>query len=100
MCKQYPNFVGSLSFSDGASFHLSGNVNRQNERFGGTEKPNLVMEVKLFSPKVNVLVAMPCQHLLAPNFLRMEKRILKISTLTSTSPCSGLILARAKKKAF
>jgi hypothetical protein len=34
-----PQFLGNILFSDKATFHLSGFVNRQNARIWGTQNP-------------------------------------------------------------
>jgi hypothetical protein len=37
-------FPGNLIFSDEATFHLHGKVNRHNVRIWGTEKPHVAIE--------------------------------------------------------
>jgi hypothetical protein len=44
-----------IIFSDEATFHLSGKVNRHNIRTWGFEKPVAVVEMERDIPKVNVL---------------------------------------------
>ena len=45
-------FADSLIFSDEATFHLSGKVNRYNVRIWGTENSRVVIENARDSPKV------------------------------------------------
>jgi hypothetical protein len=47
-------FVEKLIFSDEATFHISGKVNRHNARIGGTEQPHAQTEHQRDSPKVNI----------------------------------------------
>ena len=68
MVDQHPHFLSSVFFSDEASFHLVGAVNRQNQRFWGTENPNALLETKSFTPKVNVWVAMSSRQIVGPYF--------------------------------
>ena len=71
-CKQHPQFLHSVFFTDEASFHLTGSVNRQNKRFWGTKNPNALVETKSFTPKVNVWVAMSSRHIIGPFFFEDE----------------------------
>lgn len=57
-----------LIFSDEATFHLSGKVNRPNVRVWGTENPRLVLQHVRDSPKVNVFCAMSCAKVYGPFF--------------------------------
>ncbi|KFM58440.1 hypothetical protein X975_09349, partial [Stegodyphus mimosarum] len=47
-------FLKPIMFSDEASFHLSGIVNRHNVRIWGSENPHEYPETQRDSPKVNV----------------------------------------------
>jgi transposase len=47
-------FEDRLVFTDEATFHLCGNVNRHNLRFWGTENPHATLQPERDSPKVNV----------------------------------------------
>ena len=51
-------FDDRLVFSDEATFHLSGKVNKHNTRIWGTENPHVTLEHVRDSPKVNVFCAM------------------------------------------
>ena len=68
-----PQFLHSIFFSDEASFHLTGSVNRQNERYWGIENPRALVETKSFTPKVNVWVAMSSRHIIGPFFFEDEE---------------------------
>jgi hypothetical protein len=61
-------FAERLIFSDEATFHVSGKVNRHNIRIWGTEKPCSVIEHQRDSPKVNVFCAMSAHKLYGPFF--------------------------------
>ena len=50
------DFLEKVIFSDEATFHLSGKVNKQNVRIWGTENPREFVEHMRDSPKVNVFV--------------------------------------------
>lgn len=61
-------FAGTLTFSDEATFHLSGKVNRHNVRVWGTELPHTCVELQRDSPKVNVFCAISKTKLYGPFF--------------------------------
>jgi hypothetical protein len=54
------DFAAKLIFSDEATFHLSGEVNRHNVRLWGTANPRALVALERDSPKVNVFCAMQC----------------------------------------
>ncbi|PNF14136.1 hypothetical protein B7P43_G18364, partial [Cryptotermes secundus] len=72
------DFAAKLIFSDEATFHLSGMVNRHNVRLWGTENPRAIVALERDSPKVNVFYAMSQTKLYGPFFF-CEK------TVTGTS---------------
>ena len=72
------DFAAKLIFSDEATFHLSGKVNRHNVRLWGTENPRAIVALERDSPKVNVFCAMSQTKLYGPFFF-CEK------TVTGTS---------------
>ncbi|KAJ9600337.1 hypothetical protein L9F63_009365 [Diploptera punctata] len=49
-----PDFMTKIFFSDEATFHLSGKVNRHNVRIWGSENPHAIQEHVRDSPKMNV----------------------------------------------
>jgi len=51
-------FLPGLIFSDEATFHLSGRVNRHNVRLWGLQNPQEALEHERDSPKVNVFCAL------------------------------------------
>ena len=55
-------------FSDEATFHLTGKVNRHNVRFWGTENPRAMVTIERDSPKVNVFCAMSNKKVYGPFF--------------------------------
>ncbi|PSN38888.1 hypothetical protein C0J52_27151 [Blattella germanica] len=52
-----------------ATFHINGNVNRQNVRIWGIENPHLILEVERGSPKLNLFCAVSKQRVCGPFFL-------------------------------
>ena len=50
-------FSNHLVFSDEATFHVTGKVNKHNTRMWGTEHPHLIQENVRDSPIVNVFCA-------------------------------------------
>ncbi|GBM22420.1 hypothetical protein AVEN_221491-1 [Araneus ventricosus] len=67
-------FANRFEFTDEATFHLCGKVNRHNLRFGGTESPHRTIEYQRDSPKVNVFCAITNRCVFGPFFF-MEKSI-------------------------
>ena len=61
-------FLEKVIFSDEATFHLSGKVNKQNVRIWGTENPREFVEHMRDSPKVNVFCAMSKEKVYGPEF--------------------------------
>ena len=66
------SLIDSVIFSDEASFHLWGRVNRQNDRYWDTENPHEIVETKKFSPHVNVWVAMSSKGIFGPYFFEVD----------------------------
>lgn len=62
------NFLNDICFSDEATFHTSGKVNRQNVRIWGSERPSDFREVVRDSPKVNVWCGMLHNQIIGPFF--------------------------------
>jgi hypothetical protein len=58
----------TLIFSDEATFHLSGKVNRHNVRIWGTENPRVVLGNVRDSLKVNVFYAISNENVYGPFF--------------------------------
>ena len=48
------HFLNRICFSDEATFHVSGMLNKQNARIWGTENPHITREIERDSSKVNV----------------------------------------------
>jgi hypothetical protein len=71
-------FAEKLIFSDEATFHLYGKVNRQCAHIWGTENPNATIEHIRNSPKLNVFCAMSKEKVYGPFFFAK-------STVTGTS---------------
>ena len=64
------NLSGKIIFSDEATFHVSGKVNRHNVRIWGSENPHAILEVERDSPKVNVFCAVSKRQVYGPFFFR------------------------------
>lgn len=63
-----PNFWQNLIMSDEANFCLSGRVNKQNDRFWGTENPRFIQENVQFDQKVVVWCAICSERIIGPFF--------------------------------
>ena len=61
-------FNKRLAFSDEATFHTNGKVNRHNVRIWGEENPHANIEHERDSPKVNVFCAISKKHVRGPFF--------------------------------
>jgi hypothetical protein len=62
------NFLQRMVFSDEATFHLCGKVNRHNVRIWGSENPHAYVEHVRDSPKVNVFCAIANNKVYGPFF--------------------------------
>jgi hypothetical protein len=61
-------FTAKIVFSDEATFHLSGNVNRHNLRIWGSNNQYEVIEHKRGSPKLKVFCALSEENVFGPIF--------------------------------
>ncbi|GFU78490.1 DUF4817 domain-containing protein [Trichonephila clavipes] len=68
------SFENTLVFTDEATFHLCGKVNRHNLRFWGTENVHVTLEHQRDFPKVNVFCALSNSCVFGPLFFA-EKSI-------------------------
>jgi hypothetical protein len=66
------HFLGKVQFSDEATFHVSGAVNRRNARIWGSESPHAYVEHQRDSPKVNVFCEVSIQKVYGPFFFAEE----------------------------
>jgi hypothetical protein len=76
----HDDFLRHLVFSDKATFHLSGKVNRHNVHIWGMEDPYATVQQERDSPKVNVFCAILPQKVYGPFFF-LEKTVTGISYL-------------------
>jgi hypothetical protein len=60
------NLLSKIIFSDEATFHLSGKVNRHNVRIWGSENPHATLEVERDSPKINAFCAVSERSVYGP----------------------------------
>lgn len=65
---QDPNTQENIFFSDEATFHLSGFVNKHNIRYWCENNPHATFETVTNSPKLNVWCALSKNHLIGPFF--------------------------------
>jgi hypothetical protein len=63
-----PNNEGLIFFSDEATFHISGIVNKHNCRIWSEDNPYMTAETALNSPKVTVWCAMSSKEIVGPFF--------------------------------
>ena len=61
-------FFKRVCFSDEATFHASGKLNKQNVRIWGSEDPHASRELQRDSPKVNVWCGIMCNRIIGPFF--------------------------------
>jgi IS30 family transposase len=66
------HFLGKVQFSDEATFHVSGAVNRRNVRIWVSETPHAYVEHQHDSPKVNVFCAISSHKAYGPFFFAEE----------------------------
>jgi hypothetical protein len=74
MMERDENLSERTIFSDDATFHLSGKVNRHNIGIWESEKPVAVVEIERDSPKVNVFCAVSRRRVFGPLFF-VEKSV-------------------------
>ncbi|KAJ4451079.1 hypothetical protein ANN_02517 [Periplaneta americana] len=63
-----PDFMSKIFFSDEATFHVSGKVNRHNVRIWGSQNPHSIQEHVRDSPKLNVWCGLSQQQVIGPFF--------------------------------
>ncbi|GBO25328.1 hypothetical protein AVEN_24256-1 [Araneus ventricosus] len=66
------NFLQCVMFSDEATFHVSGIVNRYHTRIWGSENPQAVQEQARDSPKVSVWCGLLHDRIIGPFFFSEE----------------------------
>lgn len=74
------NFSSRLVFSDEATFHLNGKVNKHNVRIWASEPPHAVVEHERDSPKCNVFCAVTKTKVYGPFFFA-EKTVTGVAYL-------------------
>ena len=62
------NYLKRVCFSDEATFHTSGVVNRHNVRIWGSEKPHVVFQSEQGSPKENIWCGLMHNKVIGPFF--------------------------------
>lgn len=73
-----PTFLQHVLFSDEATFHVSGMVNKHNVRIWGSENPHETRELERSSPKLNVWCGLMHNQVIGPFFFAE-------ATVTSTT---------------
>ena len=72
--KEDGHFLNCICFSDEATFHVSGKLNKHNARIRGTENPHITREIECTreierdSPKVNVWCELLYNKVIGPFF--------------------------------
>jgi hypothetical protein len=66
--KKMSHLSHALFFSDEATFHLSGKVNRHNVRIWALEQPHATVVHQRYSPKINVFCAISSKKVYCPFF--------------------------------
>ena len=66
------HFLAKVQFSDEATFHVSGAVNRRSVRIWESENPHAYVEHQRDSPDVNVFCAISSQIVYGPFFFTEE----------------------------
>ena len=66
-------FDDRLVFNDGATFHLTGKVNKHNTHIWGTEHPHSTLEHVRDSLKVNVFCAISKKRVMGLSFLKKQQ---------------------------
>ena len=72
LLSSHDHFLEMVQFSDEATFHVSGAINRHNVRIWGSENPHAYVEHQRDSPKVNIFCAISSQKLYVPFFFAEE----------------------------
>ena len=62
-------FLKRICFSDEATFHVSGKLNKHNVRIWGSEHTHEIRELERDSPKVNVWCGLMCNRCFPQIFL-------------------------------
>ncbi|GBN54596.1 hypothetical protein AVEN_21553-1 [Araneus ventricosus] len=62
------DFLQRIIFTDEATFHVSGHVNKYNTRIWGSENPHFIIEPVRDSPKVNVWCGLMAYRVIGPFF--------------------------------
>jgi hypothetical protein len=75
MCSD-ENVLEKVQFSDEATSHVSGVVNRRNVKTWGSENPHACVEYERDSPNVNVFCAISSQKVYDPLFFAENKQLL------------------------
>lgn len=63
-------FLRRVCFSDEATFHVSGKLNKHNVRIWGSEHPHVTREIVRNSLKVNVWCGIMCNRIIGPFFFK------------------------------
>jgi hypothetical protein len=68
-----PDIVNLAAFSDEATFHKSGHINRHNTIFWGMENPRVIQKHERDSTKMNVWCAVTAAGVIRPYFLTPQQ---------------------------
>lgn len=78
------SFLSKICFSDEATFHLHGRVNRHNCVIWGTENPKAVHEIPIKSPKVTVWCGLTNKEIIGPYFFENNVESQSYQTMLET----------------
>ena len=92
------HFLSKICFSDEATFHLHGRVNRHNSVIWGTENPKVVDEVPIKSPKVTVWCGLTKKEIIGPYFFEHNVDSQSYQTMLKTFFIPQLKSRRIYKK--
>lgn len=70
--RENESFLHDVFFSDEATFHMNGCVNRHNVRIWGNQHPHEIFEKERDSPKVNVWCCLSKEQVIGPFFSRTK----------------------------
>ena len=82
-------FDDRLGYSDGATFYVTGKVNKLNTRISGTEHSHAILEHVRDSPQVNVFCAISKKCVYGPFFLKEQRSTVRLTSLYAAKLVDG-----------
>ena len=93
-----PSWLDNICFSDECTFNINGRVNRQNVRFWGSERPNVVVERSQNSPKVNAWIGITSRYLIGPHFFEENGAAVNINAERYCDMLNEFLIPKLKQK--